>query len=196
MTASLILLGAGSGALHAVAAPDHLLSLGPAALQNPKGSLRVGGLWGVGHGFGTLVLGFPLVLMASAIELPWLSEVTARVAGLVLLLTAWWSWRTLRRPLDVSMPPSRGGPFWVGLLHGLTGASALVLMLPMITSGHQLSALSFLLAFAVGSALGMAGLTHVIGRVAAHLKGTVMLRAQQFMISAAALLGGTWLVMG
>lgn len=196
MSASLILLGAGSGALHAVAAPDHLLSLGPAALQDPRGSLRVGGLWGVGHGFGTLVLGLPLVMMASAVEVAWLSEVTARVAGLVLMLTAWWSWRTLKRPLGIQPPASRGGPFWVGLLHGITGAGALVLMLPMVTAGHQLSALSFLFAFSVGSALGMAGLTHAIGRVATHLKDSVMVRAQQLMITAAALLGGTWLVMG
>lgn len=196
MTASLIILGAGTGALHAVAAPDHLLSLGPAALQDPKGSLRVGGLWGIGHGFGTLVLGLPLVLMASTVELPWLSDLTARIAGLVLLLTAWWSWRALRRPVEAEQPAAKGGPFWVGLLHGITGASALVLMLPMVTSGHQLPALSFLLAFAVGSALGMAGLTHVIGRAAGHLKGTVMLRAQQVMITAAALLGGTWLLNG
>lgn len=156
----------------------------------------MGGLWGIGHGFGTLVLGLPLVLMASTVELPWLSDLTARLAGLVLLLTAWWSWRALRRPVEVDQSAAKGGPFWVGLLHGITGASALVLMLPMVTSGHQLSALSFLFAFAVGSALGMAGLTHAIGRAAGHLKGTVMLRAQQVMITAAALLGGTWLLNG
>ncbi|HLT28803.1 MAG TPA: hypothetical protein VK013_02090 [Myxococcaceae bacterium] len=196
MTTSLILLGAGSGALHAIVAPDHLLSLGPAALQDPKSSLRVGGMWGVGHGFGTLALGLPLVLMASVVELPWLSTVTGRLAGLVLLLTAWGSWRMLRRPADPHGSASKGGPFWVGLLHGLTGASALVLMLPVVTSGHRLSALSYLLAFAVGSALGMAALTHAIGRVAGQLKATVMLRAQQFMITAAAILGGMWLVAG
>ena len=64
-----ILVGAGSGALHAVVAPDHLLSLGPIAIRAPSNALRVGTLWGVGHGLGTLLLGLPLVALAPLLPL-------------------------------------------------------------------------------------------------------------------------------
>src|SRR3712207_8968996 len=42
----------------------------------------------------------------------------------------------------------------VGVVHGLTGAASLMLMVPMLAAGSRLSSVLFLFAFALGSTLG------------------------------------------
>ncbi len=105
-----ILFGAGSGALHAVTGPDHLLSLGPTALRSREGSLRVGLAWGLGHAVGSLLLAVPLLFLASVVELPGLAQLGERVAGLTLLATAAWSWRSMRRAVPSSSANSAATP--------------------------------------------------------------------------------------
>src|SRR5688572_8215922 len=61
-----LLSGAGSGALHAITGPDHLLSLGPAALRSPHTARRIGLYWGIGHALGTLLLSLPLLFLMQA----------------------------------------------------------------------------------------------------------------------------------
>ena len=75
-----LLYGASSGALHAVSGPDHLLSLGPAALAAPRGSFRVGLVWGLGHALGTLVLSVPLLVLAELVPLEAFASVSERLA--------------------------------------------------------------------------------------------------------------------
>lgn len=193
-----ILIGAGSGALHAVTAPDHLLSLGPVAIRAPSHALRIGTLWGVGHGVGTLLLGLPLVLLAPLLQLEVISGLSERVAGAVLLGTAVWSFIATRRAqrADAQATPDARGPLIVGFLHGLTGVGALVLMLPVLVSGNLVSAIGFLLAFALGSTIAMAGLTWALGAVGARLEARVILVSQVVLLIAAALLGGWLLLFG
>ena len=192
-----ILFGAGSGALHAVTGPDHLLSLGPAALRAaPRTSLRVGLAWGLGHAVGSLLLAVPLVFLASVIELPGLAQVGERVAGVTLLATAAWSWWSMRRaaPTISAAGTSPRGPLLVGLIHGITGAGALVLLLPVIVAGDAWVSLQFLLAFAVGSTLAMAALTAAIGTLGQRLEARVITGVQKVLLSASVLLGGSWLL--
>src|SRR6187551_208000 len=103
MTAA-ILTGASSGALHAVTGPDHVLSLGPVALQQPKGSARVGLFWGLGHAFGTLLLCVPLLLLSRVLHQPGIAALGDRLAGLALLATAGWSWWSSRTPRSGQRP--------------------------------------------------------------------------------------------
>ena len=189
---SAILVGAGAGALHAVTAPDHLLSLGPVAIRAPAHALRLGTLWGVGHGVGTLLLGLPLVLLAPLLHLEAISGVSDRLAGAVLLGTAAWSFYAIRRvPLAgvATTPPDPRAPLFVGFLHGLTGVGALVLMLPLMLSGTLVSAVGFLLAFAVGSTFAMSALTWLMGVVGARLEARVIQVSQVVLLGAATLLG-------
>lgn len=188
-----LLYGAGSGALHAVTGPDHVLCLSPAALERPKASWRIGFVWGVGHALGTLALTVPLLLLAHVVHAPSLAAWSERLAGAALLATAIVSLRRLSLA-QAQVPTSLKSPLWVGLVHGLTGAGSLVLVLPVIVTGSLERALSFLGAFAIGSALAMAALTSAIARLGRALSKHDIERAQRALAWAAIALGTYWLV--
>jgi nickel/cobalt transporter (NicO) family protein len=189
-----ILSGASSGALHAVTGPDHLLSLGPAALRAPTVAGRIGLFWGAGHALGTLLLSLPLLALAQLAHVSWFASVGDRLAGFALIAMAAWSWRNLRSNARQAQRDTRS-PFWVGLMHGVTGAGALLLVLPTALSGDVGRALPYLAAFAIGSTLAMALLTRAVGRVG-HLLDQKRLRTlQQTLIYGAFALGSSWLLL-
>jgi hypothetical protein len=149
------LTGLGSGALHAVAGPDHVLSLAPLSVGRLRGAWRIGLSWGLGHGAGTLLL----ALLASALPLEAISAWAARAAGLALAATGVANLVALRRARAGGPAPApRGSVFTVGLVHGVTGAAALLLLLPGMTGVAGDRAL-YLGGFTLGSAVAMAGLT-------------------------------------
>lgn len=189
-----LLYGAGSGALHAVTGPDHVLSLGPVALRHPRASFRIGLSWGVGHAIGTLVLALPLLVLSNLVHLPTLATWGQRGAGAALLMAAAWSfWSARKRGLEPSADSRSGTPLIVGLFHGLTGAGSFVLVLPVLVSGSLERTLLFLAAFSIGSALAMALLTASIAKLGAKLEQRVITRFQTAMMATAAVLGSYWL---
>lgn len=189
-----ILSGASSGALHAVTGPDHLLSLGPAALRAPQRAGRIGLMWGVGHALGTLLLSLPLLVLAQLSHLGVLADLGNRLSGAALLFMAAWSFRGLSRAESGSAETR--SPLWVGLIHGVTGAGALLLVLPSALSGDVKRALVYLLAFAVGSTLSMALFTRALGRVGHVLNPARLRRVQLGLLASAVALGGFWLIFG
>jgi nickel/cobalt transporter (NicO) family protein len=190
-----ILSGATSGALHAVTGPDHLLSLGPAVLRAPRAASRIGLLWGAGHALGTLLLALPLLVLAQLVQLSFLASAGNRVAGAALLATAAWSWRSSKARAEGAAADTRS-PLWVGLIHGVTGASALLLVLPSALGGSTLRAMVYLVAFALGSMLAMGALTHALGKVGRLLEPRLVANAQRALLFGAALLGSFWLLTG
>ncbi len=186
-----VLLGAGSGALHAVTGPDHVLSLGPAALRRAEGSWRVGLAWGVGHALGTLVLAVPALVVTGLVNLPALAAWGDRLAGLALMGTAAWSWHAMRR--RAAGEPDGRSPALVGFVHGATGAGSLLLVLPVLLSGSTARSLAFLAAFAAGSALAMALLTAAISKLGARLDGRNVARLQGTLVAASMALGAFWI---
>ena len=84
MTAA-VLYGASSGVVHAMTGPDHVLSLGPVALQHSRAGFRIGALWGLGHAAGTFALALPMLLLTHAVEFDALAGLGDRLAGAALL---------------------------------------------------------------------------------------------------------------
>ncbi len=187
-----VLSGVGSGALHAVPGPDHLLSLSPVALRSPRTAGSVGLKWGAGHALGTLLLSLPLLLVAQLAQGAVLAAYSTRLAGLALVGTAAWSWHESRHGARGREQEARS-PVWVGLIHGVTGAGSLVLLLPNMLGGSVARSIAYLLSFAIGSTLIMGLLTKLIGRFGAALAASSIARLQRVLLGAALMLGATWL---
>ena len=189
------LIGAGSGAMHAVTGPDHVLSLGPAALRRKRAPWGLGLTWGVGHALGTLLLALPALLLARSAYLSHVAAMSDRIAGVALLLMAIWSARHLRAASGVAGVEASGrSPLLVGFVHGVTGAAALVLMLPVLASGSLPVTLAYLCGFAVGSTLAMGALTSALSLLGGRLRDRVIGIAQRTLLAGAGALGLFWIV--
>lgn len=164
--------------------PDHLVavtSLVAADRGDTRRAARLGVWWGLGHGGTLLVIGLPLILFKS--ELPsWLELGAERAVGVVILVLAGrvlvkWKrgdYRSTAHPAheEVHRHLHEGDPphahagrtprqaFGIGLLHGVAGTGAVVLLL-IAALPTQLEAAAALLVFAPLSVLSMAACTSV-----------------------------------
>jgi nickel/cobalt exporter len=195
------LIGVSSGAVHAVTGPDHVLSLGPAALRRNRAPWNLGLTWGAGHALGTLLLVLPVLLLVLPVLLlaraAYLAEVAAvsdRIAGVTLLGMAVWSARNLRVASATGAVESTRSPLLVGFIHGVTGAAALVVMLPMLANGSLPLTFAYLGGFALGSTLAMGALTCALALLAGRLRDRVIGIAQRTLLAGAAALGVVWIV--
>jgi hypothetical protein len=167
--------------------PDHLVavtSLVASEQGNARAAARLGAWWGVGHALTLVVVGLPLIAFKS--EFPgWLESAAERGVGIVILFLALrvlvkWArgdfragchehvaggsasaHRHLRRGhgehghVQVRSPQ---GAFGIGLLHGLAGTGAVVLLL-IAALPTRLEAAAALAVFAPTSVLSMAAIT-------------------------------------
>jgi hypothetical protein len=195
MTAALTSLG--SGALHALSGPDHLVSLAPLTVGRARAGWAIGLLWGVGHGLGTLLLGGPLLAAAAQVHLPSAAAWAERIAGAALVAMGLAGWRALRRGAGRGAGPTGTG--WralvaIGLVHGATGAAALLLLLPAAAAVPSQQA-TYLLGFTVGSTLAMAGLTEALSAAARRPSAAALVRRAPRAASVASVaLGLAWML--
>lgn len=177
-----VLYGAGSGALHAVSGPDHVLSLGPVAITHGRGSWRIGMAWGSGHALGTLLLSVPLLCLSQLAHARWLSSYGDRLSAVALLATALFSLSaSFRKQPEPTAERAGRSALFIGFVHGASGAGSLLLFLPVLGSGSLAHSLLFLVAFAVGSTLAMALLTAAIARAGQKLQAATLNRMRKVM---------------
>jgi ABC-type nickel/cobalt efflux system permease component RcnA len=152
-----------------------------------RGAVRLGAWWGLGHAVTLLAIGLPLIAFKSELP-PWLESGAEKGVGLVIVLLAGrlsWKWlcgdyrlgghghlagADVRRGARHSHlregdgehvhvhVRSRGQAFAIGLLHGLAGTGAIVVLL-IAGLPTPLEAASALAVFAPMSIVSMAGLT-------------------------------------
>jgi hypothetical protein len=155
------------GARHATD-PDHLVavtSLVAADDGHTRRAASIGAWWGAGHAASLLALGIPLIAFKA--QLPaWLESSAERAIGVVILLLAArviyrWARGDCRggseghRHVRIR---SRGQAMTIGLLHGLAGTGAVVVLL-IAALPTQLEAALALAVFAPMSVVSMAGCT-------------------------------------
>jgi ABC-type nickel/cobalt efflux system permease component RcnA len=168
--------------------PDHLVavtSLVAADDGDTRRAARLGAWWGVGHAAALVTVGVPLIVFKT--ELPgWLESAAEKAIGVVILALAArvilkWARgdyracahthgepdghdmrRHLRRGEDSShrhvQVRTRSQALWIGLLHGLAGTGAVVLLLIAVLPSRLEAALA-LGVFAPMSIVSMAGCT-------------------------------------
>jgi len=160
-----------------VAAVSAIVSRGGGWLK----ATRIGVFWGLGHSATLLGVGFGLVFLKLTVPAG-AALIFETVVGLMLIVLGLRAWRQARRggvhihthahdgSAHVHLhahadSPSHNHahvPFLVGMLHGLAGSAALAVLV-MAASSSVAGSLSYMLAFAVGTMVGMSVTSAVLG---------------------------------
>jgi ABC-type nickel/cobalt efflux system permease component RcnA len=162
--------------------PDHLVavsSLVAAEGGETRAAARIGGWWGAGHAGALIAIGLPLIFLKSALP-AWVEQTAERAVGVIIVLLALrvvvkWIRGDFRagshrhhaegthghrhlhhagapdHPHRVRTPRQAAG---IGVLHGLAGTGAVVLLL-IAALPTQLEAAAALLLFAPMTAVSM-----------------------------------------
>lgn len=172
------------GSVHAFEA-DHLAAVTSFAVQKPtpQQSVGFGFRWAVGHGTAILVAGLFLIFLGLKIPAS-ATAVMERAVGLILIALGVWTMMATRamhahehahdgaRHLHLhSHLRGRGhdhrhAPTFVGLLHGLAGAAPAVALVPLAMFDSAFGGISYLLLFAIGTAVSMSVYALFAGYVA------------------------------
>jgi hypothetical protein len=151
-------LAAVLGARHAVD-PDHVAAVGSIVASEGRAwrpAARLGAAWGTGHGAVLIVVGVPLIFLEATVP-AWLvagceAAIGALIATLAVRLVI--AWR--RGPRGSSRAPrTTAGAAAVGMLHGLAGTGATVLLLLGAAPDEPTAALALAL-FASATVVSMA----------------------------------------
>ena len=138
--------------------PDHLVavtSLIAAEDGDARGAARLGVWWGVGHAGALLALGIPLIAFKTSLP-GWLESGAEKAVGAVILvLAARVIYRWARPRAHVHRFRTSRQALSIGLLHGLAGTGALVVLLIAALPSQLESAL----ALAVFAPMSMVSMT-------------------------------------
>ncbi|HKP62223.1 MAG TPA: hypothetical protein VJV78_36070 [Polyangiales bacterium] len=165
--------------------PDHLVAVSTlvAGEPNARRAARLGAIWGIGHSLALLVVGGALLVLHGQLSVRMAAVFELGVAGMLLLL----GFRSIARAVQIRRGESGhehghghmyGG--WrslsVGLVHGLAGSGALTALalasMPSLGSG-----LVYMVCFGLGSVVGMAALSGLIGVPLSRACSRLQLRA-------------------
>jgi high-affinity nickel permease len=181
------------GLKHAVE-PDHLAAVSSIVSERKSllGSMIVGGWWGCGHTLSLLIAGLVVTLLGIDLGEEHLRPLDLLVAAMLIALglNALWKLADERRQTNeietriAEIATHRGHtcdfpresaahrciglrPLIVGMIHGLAGSAALLLLLIPIIPSVWLK-LAYLLVFGAGSIVGMMLMSWLVG-LPAHL---------------------------
>lgn len=123
-----------------------------------RGAALIGALWGIGHTLTVLLVGGAIVAFGVTIP-PRLGLGMEFCVGLMLVLLGVLNLRAKPRGAVKVVPtPGTLRPLFIGIVHGLAGSAAIVLLvLPTIRSTAH--ALAHLLVYGVGTIAGMSLIT-------------------------------------
>jgi len=171
------------GAAHALEV-DHMVAVSTFVGGHPKLKAAVGfGVrWGIGHAAAVLLVGTGLVLAGLRLPESWNHWAEVGVGGMLVLLGTWAAWNAGR--LHVHTPHTHAGhahlhahppdvhphshqhtdpkrrhrhlSSFVGAVHGLAGTAPVVALIPVTMIESWAYAVSYLIAFGLGTVTGMA----------------------------------------
>jgi len=206
--ASAIAFGFLLGLRHAADA-DHLAAVTTIVTEHssPRRASLVGALWGLGHGLAVLPVALVVILLRVEIE-PRVATLLELGVAVMLVALAVRTLRALAGGVTVHVHPHRHGgrrhvhlhahehaghahahdhgavrPLLVGMVHGLAGSAALMLLV-LTTISDPALALVYVAVFAIGSTLGMVLVSLLVG-LPLHLTGGRFRRANLALRGAA-----------
>ncbi len=159
---SILLLGFTLGIKHATE-PDHVIAVSTIASRTKKlsKSSLAGVFWGLGHTATLLVIGVTAVALGRQIP-ETLAGVLEFFVGLMLVylgITGVWKSRAAK---ETNYQHVHKKSFFIGVVHGLAGSAAMVL-LTAASASTGFEAAQFILIFGAGTVAGMLLFTTLLG---------------------------------
>jgi hypothetical protein len=173
--------------------PDHLVavtSLVASGDGDVRGAAGLGAWWGLGHATVLLGVGLPLIAVKSGLP-GWLERGAETAVGVVILLLAARLIYRWLRPAHVHRARTRRQAFGIGVLHGLAGTGAVVVLLIAALPGRA-EAAAALAVFAPMTMVSMAGCTTAFAWVLTRPAVTPLYRVLLPAMGAFGLLFGLW----
>jgi len=201
LSSSIMLIGAGFslGFVHALD-PDHVMAV--SALSSEKTGVRrtltYCGSWALGHGGILLACGLMLFGLEFRLPVPLQMSAEASVGILLIAIGLMCIWRYHHRfPSGESRLKSKKKfPVMVGMLHGLAGSASALALVPVMTQGQLIVAVTYILVFSLGVLLSMLCFGLGLGIVQVKLQriSEKLFRWNQYLIAfVSVILGSYWL---
>ena len=180
---------------------DHLIAVSSIATkrQHPTLAVKDGIFWGLGHSSTILIIGLLIIVGKLSLPESVFSYLEAGV-GLMLMVLGTYRlaqvWRARQQPDGLAdHDDNHHLAYGVGLIHGLAGSGAMVLLV-MSNISSSLGSILYLLIFGIGSIVGMllaAGLLSL--PVSRRLVGNLTLQLVLSVVSSLLCLGyGAWVL--
>ncbi|MCF7621263.1 MULTISPECIES: urease accessory protein UreH [Bacillaceae] len=144
--------------------PDHIIAVSTIASQSKKiwKSSLAGLFWGIGHTLTLLVFGVILILFKNEIPEAWTMSLEFLVGIMLVYLgiTTIFSWKQTKRH-DHTGRATYLKSMLVGIVHGLAGSAAMVL-LTLSTIDAAWQGAIYIIIFGVGTCIGMLLFTTIL----------------------------------
>ncbi len=217
----IILAGIVAGLIHVFSGPDHLAAIAPLAMKRQGGAWLTGLRWGMGHASGVAFVGILSLILRGILPIDLISNWSDRLVGVLLIGIGLW---TLRKAMLIHTHAhshdgdvhehvhihGRAGAkahslkrhmhthaaFGIGTLHGLSGSSHFLAIIPALAMPSNALAMTYLGCYGVGTVLAMIVFASAINSVSMRYAGTVKVyRGLMFACSAiAVVVGSVWLL--
>jgi cytochrome c biogenesis DsbD-like protein len=216
----IIAAGIGAGLVHVFSGPDHLAAIAPLAMKRQRGAWLAGLRWGMGHASGVIFVGILSLLLRGVLPVDLISNWSDRLVGALLIGIGFW---TLRKALlihthahahegethehvhvhtrtaanahAVKRHLHTHAAFGIGTLHGLSGSSHFLAIIPALAMPSTLLAVVYLACYGVGTVLAMILFASAVNSLSMRFAGTAKVyRGFMFACSGIAVtVGCIWL---
>ena len=218
----IFLTGLAAGSVHVLTGPDHLAAVAPLSLDSKKSNWLVGFKWGLGHSAGVILVGVLALLFRELIPIDLISSYSERFVGVILIGIGLWGIKkvffknvhvhehkhdgerhvhihthnSLERHDKAEAHNHSHAALGVGIIHGFAGSSHFLGVLPALALPTRFEAITYLLAFGIGTITAMVIFSVIIGSLSIKFTsfGSKAYRGLLTAFSVAAIIiGGFWI---
>lgn len=214
------LAGFAAGAIHVLTGPDHLAAISPLAVDSKKSTWLIGLRWGIGHTTGVGLIGLLALVGRELIPVDLISSYSERLVGIILIAIGIWGIRkALSKKIHTHHHTHDGSEhvhvhahgledhasetahrhthaaLAVGIVHGLAGSSHFLGILPALALPTRTEAVTYLLAFGIGTICAMMAFASFMGVLAMQFAKRGVSIYHRLLIAFSALsiaIGGVW----
>ena len=218
----IFLTGLAAGSVHVLTGPDHLAAVAPLSLDSKKSNWLVGFKWGLGHSAGVILVGVLALLFRELIPIDLISSYSERFVGVILIGIGLWGIKkvffknvhvhehkhdgerhvhihthnSLEKHDKAGAHNHSHAALGVGIIHGFAGSSHFLGVLPALALPTRFEAITYLLAFGIGTITAMVIFSVIIGSLSIKFTsfGNKAYRGLLTAFSVAAIIiGGFWI---